>query len=357
MRVYLITTTIYRPSVLSRYVELAKRSSCPVTFIVAGDRKTPEDTGSWVKENCPDAIYLSPEDQDSYPCSEKLGWDCIMRRNMAILKAIELSNDNSDIVISIDDDNYPLDEDYFDRFINLLTKPYNGLSVRSTAGWFNVGDFFSPKFFHRGFPYGELRETELTYKIQYAQNEKIGIAAGLWFGDPDIDAMARITNRPEVKYMPEVAIKGVIIPSVIHTPTNSQNTAYPIELAPLMAVWPYVGRYDDIWASYMAQHIMQYFGYLVHFGPPFCLQERNPHNLMKNLKDEIHGMTYTPEFIEVLDKIDLSEFTWQFSLNSLLKCIDHCIQELYNYKSNIFQLNRTRLFLESWTQTIRGIKL
>jgi hypothetical protein len=227
-----------------------------------------------------------------------------MRRNMALLRAIEMSDNDDDIIITIDDDNYPLDMDYFLDIEFTLVGTTSGMMVspaapRGRVGWFNIGDFFTPKFYHRGFPYSQ-RKNPMEYNLTYASASKIGIAAGLWLGDPDIDAMERIIHAPIIQHEPSLLSDGVTIHPSILTPTNSQNTAFPAKLAPLMAVWPWVGRYDDIWASYLAQRIMHEHDYLVHFGAPFCYQSRNSHNLFKNLKDEMFGMEHTDELIRAL---------------------------------------------------------
>jgi hypothetical protein len=48
-----------------------------------------------------------------------------------------------------------------------------------------------------------------------------------------------------------------------------------------------VGRYDDIWGSYIAQRVMAETGHRVHYGKPFVWQERNPQSIWTNLRDEI----------------------------------------------------------------------
>ena len=80
------------------------------------------------------------------------------------------------------------------------------------------------------------------------------------------------------------------------SPFNSQNTAYIRELAPLFMMLTGVGRYDDIWSSYIMQRVMKTTGHVIHFGPPFVWQERNAQSLWKNLHDELYGMEHTLQF-------------------------------------------------------------
>ena len=300
MRIALITTTIYVPKVLELYRSFNK----DVSIFVAGDKKTPHtDTRKFV-EGLGNSIYYSDSDQEKlgYASSALIGWNKIMRRNIALLEAIR---SKSDIIISIDDDNLPVDKNYFSDIAAILSKPFDGLKANSKSHWFNVGQFLGTKIYHRGFPYSH-RHTDLGIQLSAVRNGKVGVAAGLWLGDPDIDAMERITNRPTVYDISDTLRAGLAIDTSCLTPFNSQNTAYLAELAPLMMVLISVGRYDDIWASYIAQRVMSEYGYMVHFGKPLVWQERNQQNLWVNLRDELYGMENTEQFCQDLVQCNLS---------------------------------------------------
>ena len=156
-------------------------------------------------------------------------------------------------------------------------------------------------------------------------NIKIGVAAGLWFGDPDIDAVERIARRPNVHQVSESVRDGLVVDSNSFTPFNSQNTAYLASIAPLMLLITEVGRYDDIWAAYISERIMRESGYHILFGKPFVWQERNPHNLLKDLKDELLGMEYTKRFCDDLLGMDLGNGTMDkmYRLFELLEELDY----------------------------------
>ncbi|HLP77602.1 MAG TPA: hypothetical protein VK327_11880, partial [Candidatus Paceibacterota bacterium] len=143
------------------------------------------------------------------------------------------------------------------------------------------------------------------FRLQPVTGCRVGVAAGLWLGDPDIDAMDRITNQPTVLQMSDALCGGVVVEPSNFSPFNSQNTGFLAELAPLMMVWTGVGRYDDIWASYVAERVMRETGHVVHYGKPYVWQERNVQNRWKNLKDEVLGMEHTPQFCRDLLEIDL----------------------------------------------------
>lgn len=339
MKLALITTTIRVPHVLSLYRELNKE----VMFFITGDRKTPHSEVRSFVSTLGNAVYYSDVEQEKlgYRSSSLIGWNRIMRRNIALLEAIK---SGADIIITVDDDNIPLGHDYFADFVKILTHPFSGLQVTSDDGWFNVGEYMIPSVYHRGFPY-DKRHTKHTYAMSHAQAVKIGVVAGLWFGDPDIDAMERITNRPEIHQIAEVLQRGLCVNTNIFAPVDSQNTAYIAELAPLFMVWTGVGRYDDIWASYLAQRVMRTLDYHVYYGPPFVWQERNPQNLWQNLRDEILGMEYTSRLCEDLLAANLSNGT----VLEKLECLYEQLKSKDYLPSIVYELGK------AWCEDIRSI--
>jgi hypothetical protein len=103
-----------------------------------------------------------------------------------------------------------------------------------------------------------------------------------------------------------------------------QNTAFLREIAPLMMMWIAVGRFDDIWASYVTQRIMCDLGYTVHFGRPFVWHERTHQSLWKNLRDEIYGMEHTPRFIHDLNEAELGGGSVLDRLRALYEHLGKC---------------------------------
>ena len=61
---------------------------------------------------------------------------------------------------------------------------------------------------------------------------------------------------------------------------------------------PHIGRFDDIWASYIVQH---YFPDSVAYCAPSVYQERNTQDVMQNFEDEIIGYRHTSAFIKHLN--------------------------------------------------------
>lgn len=95
-------------------------------------------------------------------------------------------------------------------------------------------------------------------------SRKVVVNAGLWLDDPDVDAITRLCNDiSAVEYTREESFsmaKGT------WCPFNSQNTALSREMIPAYCLSPRVGRYDDIWASYVCLTIMDKFDHACVFG-------------------------------------------------------------------------------------------
>lgn len=293
----LITTTIHTPNVLRQY-----RASDPdVLMIIAGDLQSPHDEIKALCRELGNAHYLDPFTQQGlgYACSEVIGFRSIQRRNIALLEAIRAG---ADVVLSVDDDNAPHHVTYFED----LRSAFNGPDGKLVAGdeWFNLGDYAFEPFVYRGYPFSRRSERKASL-LKPDVRRFVGIVNGLIYGDPDINAIDRYTRPPHINkyYVSNIYVN----PRTTWTPINSQNTAYVRELAPLAFVLPGIGRYDDIWASYIALRVMETTDYHVYFGEPSVVQERNPHNWIVDLEREIYGMKHTEAFCQGLKETYLKD--------------------------------------------------
>ncbi len=308
MKTALITTTINVPTVL----ELYRQHGPDVAFFVAGDLKTPHaEVIDCLKGLGVPAFYLHPEYQDGWLCSDLINWNCVQRRNIALLEACKWG---ADIIVSVDDDNIPLDRwtestpSYFYRFQALLrrdslapSRVFNGVKVSSPTGWFDVGTLLDPVSPHRGFPH----DVESQMEISHVVGARVGVAAGVCIGDPDISAVTRMSYHPIVHRVSQLLESGIVVDPSTHTVFNSQNSAIIRELAPAWGMVPFVQRYDDILASLVCARVMRQRGLYIHFGKPFAYQQRNSHDLVKDLKGEILGMEIVKHFAFVLDETPL----------------------------------------------------
>jgi len=298
MKTTIVTTTINIPALLRDYAENARRyGHRDVDFIVVGDRKSPPETADFCKSvpHYPCA-YLDVPAQEDYlrrfpELRRHLPFDSISRRNVGMLLAYE---NGAGVVITIDDDNFVLDSDFIGSH-GIAGSTRELPAIASPAGWFNVCSFLreehGAEFYHRGFPW-ELRWTESGRPAErLTLSRRVAVNAGFWLDNPDIDALERM-RRPltVLGYKPGAPGQTFALAPGAWCPFNSQNTALMRELLPAYFLSPYIGRYDDIWASYIVTRIAEHLGDVIAYGEPFVRQERNPHDLWKDLDAERNGM-------------------------------------------------------------------
>jgi hypothetical protein len=316
----IVTTTINAPILLETYANDAKKFNRKINeFIVIGDKKTPIEAeyfcNSMLEKTGVKCFYFSPETQEKY--LEKFGeiknfvpWNCIQRRNVGLLLAYESI---SDIVITIDDDNFLHEDDYLGHHSHLgeiIEVP----AVSSRNGWWNVCEMLTDEkginFYHRGYPLSKRWLKDESVSISNVK-KRIVVNAGLWLDDPDVDALTRLyfpvkAIGPSEKYQSRIATEAGT-----WSPFNSQNTALLRETIPAYFLFPHIGRYDDIWASYIFRHIADYFDDLVTYGSPLVVQKRNPHNYFKDFDAERFGLECNDVFIETVKACKLNATNYQ----------------------------------------------
>jgi hypothetical protein len=313
MKTALITTTINVPRVL----ELYRAHSEDVRFFVALERNGGNSEINNFVDSLGNAQWCYGDD---YKCSDLLGWRTIARRNIAMLEALRWG---AEIIITVDDDNIPIDSGYFWQFESVIENGFAGIRATSESGWFDVGTLLDPVSPHRGFPHDKTS----TPTYSHVCGRKVGVAAGICLGDPDISAVTRIARAPIVHRVSELLRAGIVVdPAGERRPErervtdalgtveiwrtvsrgtwtvfNSQNTAIIRELAPAFFMVPQWGRYDDIYGSLLVQRLMRERGYVTHFGQPFVWQQRNRHDLLRDLRAEQFGSERILDFAQWLD--------------------------------------------------------
>jgi hypothetical protein len=293
MKKFIVTTTVNSPTEATK--RFAEKKDW--TLVVVGDTKTPHQEYKDI-----DCVYLSPNIQETLhkELSDVIGWKSIQRRNLGFLFAYQ---HGADIVATVDDDNIPYD-DWGDNVLVGqevecdLYEPedavFDPLSVTNT-----------PHIWHRGYPIELLQKR---HRVEYKGKvkRKVLVQADLWDGDPDIDAMARLTMKPIVKYN----IENPFCSNKI-APFNSQNTFLSREVIPFYTVLPHIGRMDDIWGAYIMQH---YLPNSVIYNKASVYQDRNIQDLITNLEKEVIGYRNTLSLIKNLSDYNsyLPEKTQEF---------------------------------------------
>jgi hypothetical protein len=253
-------------------------------LIIVGDLKTPHEYYETI--NC---MYLSPKDQSaSYSLlSEAIGWNCVQRRNIGFIYAYQ---SGYEIIATVDDDNIPHENWGKDILVGQQVEVNYYITENSVFD--PLAPHTTSTVWHRGYPI-QLLPFRDNFKLQGKSKVKVMIQSNLVNGDPDVDAISRITMRPylnlskEIEYYTSNAIM----------PFNSQNTIIHRDLLPFYFMFPFVGRMDDIWGSYILQ---LFYPNSVVFGPPTVTQIRNDHDLVVDLENEITGYKNTISLVNDL---------------------------------------------------------
>jgi hypothetical protein len=132
-----------------------------------------------------------------------------------------------------------------------------------------------------------------------APGAKVGVVAGMWLGDPDIDATTWLNGK--VQATRYTGPDCFALDQGTWSPINTQNTCVARELVPAYLCvpmgWPVPGgkieRYGDIWGGYFLQAMMRGTPWLVTFGRPVVDHRRNPHDYVDDLRFEFWGMVLT----------------------------------------------------------------
>ena len=294
MKKYIVTTTINEPTEATiKFCQIAALKEW--TFVIVGDLKTPHESyRNLEKQYNVDrdvVVYLDPEQQEKlYPeLSEVIGWKTIQRRNIGFVYAYDKG---VDILATVDDDNIP-----YENWGNNLCV---GREVEVDVYRNKEVDYFDPlsvtnhsDLWHRGYP---IQYVPVKNNIEYLGKKRVfcKIEAQLWDGDPDIDAICRLSKKPIVKFA------GIHpFTSTQPMPFNSQNTFMVRSVIPFYSVYPGVGRMDDIWGGYFCDDATRTEGSVV-FSKASVYQARNPQDLITNLEKEIIGYRHTLEILDLM---------------------------------------------------------
>lgn len=288
MKYCIVTTTINVPRLLSAYVEDCRHFGHDCFFVVVGDKQTPRSAETYckrlAKRTGTEIVYMDVLRQERYlarfpKLRRYLPYRSVQRRNVGLLYAYERG---AEVIVTIDDDNFL----HTKNFLGAHRLGRSNLDVATAqSGWFNICSFLKEKnkreFFHRGTPL-EARFMQSGVRIQ-KKEVQVTVNAGLWLKDPDIDAMTRLYFlRNPIRSIAYSRKTNFALAPRTWSPFNSQNTALAREVLPAYFLSPVVGRYDDIFGSYVVRRIADHLGHAVSYGFPLVVQHRNPHSHWKD---------------------------------------------------------------------------
>jgi hypothetical protein len=275
MRV-IVTTTINPPT--EAVLKFADVEGWELVVVL--DKKSPPDY------TVSRAHILTTEFQENFSpeLSNLIGWNCIQRRNIGFLYALQMG---AEIIASVDDDNIPSsvwgqnlilgNEKVKEYFCN--QDAFDPLSVTNY-----------PDIWHRGYPL-ELVHGRETPPFSIVE-DFFSVQADFWNGDPDVDAITREIYQPNCIFTDE----SFPFSSNKISPFNSQNTFFLKSVFPDYFLFPFIGRMDDIWASYYLQSV----GHRVVYNRASVTQLRNQHSFLKDFENEVIGYSKNLELIQAL---------------------------------------------------------
>lgn len=291
-------------------------------FIIVADKKTPVASFKTLAQLGPRVTVLTCALQEAwmmqhYPSLQQhLPWNTIARSNVGRLWAYAHGYGG---ILMLDDDNWPTAENFIEHH-NIVGTERNNVTVQSDTGWFNVAQTLvetdGVEFYPRGFP--PAHRWEAVLESQELVLKRVAVNAGLWLGDPDIDAITRLERPLRTTAYKASWSRTLALRPGTWSPWNSQNSA--IWRDALVTYWmsPYAGRHLDIWASYISNLAIEHMGDVVTFGRPLVNHERVDHNLYKDLDDEAYWIEHTDNFITTLRTLEVTGKTYTETMRSIV---------------------------------------
>jgi hypothetical protein len=328
-----VTTTINIPYFLESYIKGFERCCIDdrLVFVIVGDLRSPhreiEEYVHKVSSGLTIDLAIEYWDVESQKMwiSETFGdkakgvekiipYNSVRRRNLGYLRALELG---ADVIVTIDDDNYPRDMNWLSEHLTALGTTEVLPTVSSRNGIVNPCHILkfnrsNLRVYSRGYPFSKLFCD--TFDVELRSGGRVALNMGLWTMSPDVDAYTNILY-PDLKSLgiKEGCQKRYALAANNYMPVNTQNTSFIRELAPafydvLMDTAIHdvrLDRYDDIWAGLFALKLIHGLGYRATFGTPLTEHKRNKHDYVSDLKSELIGMSLNNIIHEIVMKADI----------------------------------------------------
>ncbi len=274
-RKFVIITSIYPPTDAVR----AFAAWPGWTTVVVGDRKSPPD---WLADG---VVYLSLRDQLAFAPEfcRHLPENTYTRKMVGYCWAFR---HGAEAIFESDDDNIPYPQAAATVDRDLARRGVLAPTLASKNGWVNVyAEFGARDVWPRGFPLQKLHDGAEPVHEDAGAGLPWGVLQYLADGDPDVDAIYRMTNGAEVHFARERQLS--LAPGAF-TPFNSQATLWAPESFPLMFLPLGVpDRVTDILRGYVALACLWRHGLTLGCASPVVHQVRNAHNLLNDFSQEI----------------------------------------------------------------------
>jgi len=259
-------------------------------IILVGDLKTPAYKNKRVR-------FLDVKTQKKLPFStiRTCPYNSYQRKNIGYLYAM---SNGAKTIIDTDDDNYPLK--------NWTRINSENMNLVLLPKIFNIySEFTKERIWPRGFPLENILKKSKK-KIVKRSNIAVGIWQGLVDGDPDVDAIFRLTKGNKLRFSKRQS--KFVLSKGTYCPFNSQNTVWSKPFFWYLYLPITVSfRVTDIMRGYIAQRCLWEHNAHLGFTGPTMFQDRNKHSLISDFESEIPCYLFASKIITSLDKLSLSE--------------------------------------------------
>ena len=285
------------PSIAALWELVSSSSSSPSSsrwgLVVVGDTKSP-DRNEWLDglpgcsdHPCCEFLDIALQASLGFSTESHVPKKHYARKNVGYLYAIQ---QGAEIVYDTDDDNEltrspdALGEDGFGVDLSVFARE----GERSINPYVHFGQ---PTIWPRGF---ELNAIGASERVPLYTRGRGGgkplVIQGLADGDPDVDAIFRLTrkvNDRKIHVRFDSQAPSIALAPFTYSPFNSQNTVFARD-----ALWAlYIPsttafRVCDIWRGYWAQRLLWEIGGSLVFARPSVFQDRNAHDYFEDYLDE-----------------------------------------------------------------------
>ena len=262
-------------------------------LICVGDKKSPPH---YELEGV-EFLSLDAQLRSDYRLARSLPTGHYSRKNLGYLRAIEAGAVR---ISETDDDNAPLAAFWQERPLEVTGR------MLSRAGWHNPYRYFSDAMvWPRGLPLEAVHEAAAAASKPLASGSAhCPVQQDLANGDTDVDAVYRMTRGELVEFEDRGPL---ILGERAWTPFNSQSTHWWEEAFELLYLPSYCTfRMTDIWRSFVAQACLWPRGWRLAYRGPSMVQERNPHNLLRDFEAEVPGYLHNAEIVRRFEALEMA---------------------------------------------------
>ena len=318
---HVVITTIQQPT--ASVFRLAEQlSGDRGHLVIAGDTKGPDkfDLTSVEGFSEEQLSFLKIDDQleSGFAVAGLMPTKHYCRKNVGYLTAMKRG---ASCIYETDDDNAPRDS-WKPRQESVSNLRFVNSVADDEPTWINVYQHFTDGLiWPRGLPLDKIKEpstpSATAPSTLKANNGWAPIQQGLADGAPDVDAIWRLVLDREFDFQDG---DSMMLAPGQWCPFNTQTTWWWPVAYPLLYVPSYCSfRMCDIWKSFVAQRCLWELETGIVFHASEVIQDRNPHNLMRDFSDEVPGYEQNNRLARVLEKTKLESGPGAVG-NNLLKC-------------------------------------